>query len=260
MNELTILLLEDDANACRAFVEYAETLEDVIIVGITNNAAKALSDISTYFPDVLILDLELHQGGGSGLDVLRGLKDSAMGNFPYVMITTNNSSQITYECARQLGADYIMSKHQEGYSEKNVIDFLLMMKSVIQNKKKTLSSTLQPAESPEQRTKRLTRRISSELNYLGISPKALGYQYLIDAILMVMAGASVNISTQVGQKYGKTESSVERAMQNALNRAWRQTDVETLMQHYTARVRPDKGIPTITEFIHYYATKLNNEY
>lgn len=260
MNDLTILLVEDDSDACRAFIEYTESFDDVSIVSITNNAVKALMDIQNYLPDVIILDLELHQGGGSGLDVLRGIKDIPLSIYPYILITTNNSSKVTYEYARQLGADYIMSKHQEDYSEKNVLDFLYMMKSVIQGKKKVLSSALQTTETPEQRTKRVTRRITSELNAIGISPKALGYQYLIDAILIVMSGSTPNVSTLVGQKHGKTENSVERAMQNAINRAWKQTDIETLLHHYTARIRPDKGTPTITEFIHFYANKVNNEF
>lgn len=49
-------------------------------------------------------------------------------------------------------------------------------------------------------------------------------------------------------------------MQNALNRAWKQTDVDELLVHYTAKVNTERGVPTITEFIYYYANKLKNEY
>ena len=49
-------------------------------------------------------------------------------------------------------------------------------------------------------------------------------------------------------------------MQNAINRAWKNVDPEDLLANYTARIKSSKGIPTITEFIFYYAQKLNNEF
>ena len=58
----------------------------------------------------------------------------------------------------------------------------------------------------------------------------------------------------------KTENSVERAMQNAIDRTWKTTDINVLLKHYTAKINPDRGAPTITEFIHYYAQQIKNDY
>ena len=260
MNNLTILLVEDDINACDAFIRYSEEIDDISIVSITNSSAKALMDIRDYIPDVVILDLELHKGSGSGLDVLRGLKEIPFSACPYILITTNNSSNTTYEYARQLGADYIMYKHQKDYSEEKVLKLLVMMKSVIQSRKNVSSSATLTTENPHQKRRRIEQRIITELNYVGISPKAIGYQYLIDAIQIVMDKPTKNLSNIIGKKYKKTESSVERAMQNAINRAWKQTDIDELLHHYTAQVHSDKGVPTTMDFIYYYAAKLNKEY
>ncbi|MCM1467030.1 MAG: response regulator [Alistipes sp.] len=260
MKDFTILLVEDDVSACNAFIQHTEQIDDISIVSITNNSTKALADICDYVPDVVILDLELHNGGGSGLDVLQGLKDMPLSDRPYILITTNNSSSTTYEYARQLGADYIMSKHQKDYSEENVLNFLIMMRSVIQSRKKETSLTPPAAQSPHQMKKRIEQRIITELNQIGISPKATGYPYLIDAIQIIMDDPTQRVSTLIGKKYKKTESSVERAMQNAINKAWKQTDIDELLQYYTARVNPERGMPTAMEFIYYYATKLKNEY
>ena len=52
----------------------------------------------------------------------------------------------------------------------------------------------------------------------------------------------------------------ERAMQNAIHRAWKKADIEDLLKHYTAKVNSEKGCPTITEFICYYANKLKYEF
>lgn len=260
MKSFTILLLEDDVNACNAFMKYSEKINDISIVSITDNPIKALADIRNYAPDAIILELELHRGSGSGFDVLLGLRDMALSVCPYILITTNNSSSTTYEYARQLGADYIMSKQQENYSEENVLNFLFMMKSIIQNKKNSSSFTALTTDNLHLEHQQIVQRIINELNSIGINPKAIGYHYLIDAIQIVMNNPTQNLSKLIGTKYKKTASSVERAMQNAINRAWKQTDIDILLHHYTARIHTEKGVPTVTEFIYYYATKLNSEY
>ena len=248
MEELTIIIVEDEPETCKNFATYADELDELLIVSITNDASKALTDIQDFIPDVVILDLELHLGCGNGLELLYGLSRLHLDSNPYILITTNNSSNITFEYARQLGADFIMSKHQNDYSERNVLNFLKMMKSVIKNRPSTIPSALLTTETPELYKKRITRRIMSELNLVGINPKTVGYQYLIDAIHIII------------KKYGKTESSVERAMQNAISRAWKKTDIDELYQHYTAKIHSEKGTPTITEFIYYYANKIKNDY
>jgi len=211
-------------------------------------------------PDVVILDLELHQGGGNGLVFLQELGQMDLPLRPYILITTNNTSMITYEYARQAGADFIMAKHQSDYSVKGAVDFLRMMKSVIQSRAGRAEPEHNTTESPEQRGKRITRRIDLELDYVGISPKAVGYKYLSDAIAMIISKPEKNLCAAIGSQYGKTDSSVERAMQNAINKAWRTTDIDDLTKYYTARICSDKGVPTITEFIYYYANKIKNEY
>ena len=153
-----------------------------------------------------------------------------------------------------------MSKHQSGYSEKNAINFLQMLKGIILGKRKACTNKEIADEPPEKHLKRTSRRIMIELDFVGISPKAVGYTYLADAIQIVMNEPTPNICNIIAEKYKKTESSVERAIQNAINRAWRRSDIDMLLQHYTARINPNKGVPTMTEFIYYYANKIKNEY
>ncbi|PWM46954.1 MAG: hypothetical protein DBX47_01485 [Clostridiales bacterium] len=257
---LTILIVEDDQDACKRLIEHAEETDEISVVGVTNNEDKAIEYIKDMLPQVVILDLELTEGKGNGLSVLQNLKSIDLSFQPYVLVTTNNTSPITYEFARKSGADFIMSKHQDGYSEKAVIDFLHMMKTVIQNKKNSTVQKNVVTESPEYKRKRILRRITAELNAVGINMKSVGYGYLVDAIYLALTQDSRNTASVIGEKYGKTESSVIRGMQNAINRAWRQSDIDELLIHYTARINSDRGVPTITEFIYYYANKLKNEY
>ena len=260
-SKLSIFLVEDDLNVCKEIINLVDSSDDLLLIGVTNNAVKAIEEIRYKLPDVVILDIELHQGSGSGLDVLRDLKDLSLAYPPYILVTTNNSSTITYELARDLGADYILSKHQENYSEKYAINLLRMFASTIKNRSKHVSpADTSNTKSPEYYEKRVTQRIINELNHVGINPKSKGYQYLIKAILIMMKEPTQNISTVVAKDFDKTEISVERAMQNAINRAWATSDINDLEKYYTARISSEKGKPTLTEFICYYATKIKNSY
>lgn len=257
--KLSILLVEDDSRACEDIATYIDSLNDVILVGVTNNSSKAEQIIHDTLPDAIILDLELHGGSGSGLSLLQALHNTSPAKTPYILITTNNSSTITYEAARQFGADFILSKHQNDYCAKSVVEFLRVLKNIIQKHTTNIRPEQNPSESPAQKDRRITRRICLELDRVGISTKAKGYPYLTDAILLVSKAPTPNLCSLIGQKYEKTESSVERAMQNAIAKAWRTTPIDDLLTFYTAKINSEKGIPTLTEFIYYYANKIKNE-
>ena len=48
-------------------------------------------------------------------------------------------------------------------------------------------------------------------------------------------------------------------MQNAIEKAWKTSCIEDLKKYYTARISSSRGVPTMTEFIYYYAEKIKNE-
>ncbi len=257
--KLEILLVEDDQAACKELIkEIDNNPDDFNLIGLTNNSSRAYQYVIESHPDAVILDLELHHGGGDGLEFLKQMKEAQLNRVPFVLVTTNNISAVTHEIARELGADFIMTKNQENYSAKSVLEFLKITKSVILNRRKSTETNVID-ESPTQAAKRLQRRICLELDRVGISAKSVGYTYLIEAITMTVKEPTQHLCDKIGEKHRKTPTSVERAMQNAINRAWSLTDIEELLKNYTAKIKSDKGVPTITEFIYYYAQKIKND-
>lgn len=257
---LSILLIEDDQDTCNDIINYIDGLEDVFLAGVTNSSEKGINYVKNLLPDAVILDLELHHGSGNGLLFLDALQQHTPDTHPYILVTTNNSSAITYEYARQLGADFIMAKYQADYSAQSVVEFIRMMKTVILNRRNRMSSSHTTTESNEQRQKRIIRRINIELDNIGISPKLIGYQYLTYAIQLTIDKPESNLCAVIGSKFGKSDASVERAMQNAINKAWRSSDIDDILKHYTAKINSNRGVPTIMEFIFYYANKIKREY
>lgn len=254
--ELRVIVIEDDDVACNCFVNCAIEMNTIAILECTNDSSKGLKLVEQYMPDAVILDLELNDGKGSGIEFLDGIKELDINYKPFVLVTTNNPSVTIHDFIRKAGADFIMSKQKKDYSEKEALKFLVTIRDSIIRKSSNEERESFIKDTEENREKRLKNKIIRELDYVGINPKLLGYDYLADAILLVINGEKENMLNIMGKKYKKTNSSIERAMQTAINKAWRTSDIDDLLEHYTARINSEKGVPTLMEFIYYYAKKV----
>lgn len=253
---LRILIIEDESSVCNRFQAEIEDTIDMKCVACTASSTEAVTLVQTHLPDVVVLDLELTNGQGNGLDFLQRLKQVSLAISPYIVVTTNNSSTITHDCARELGADFIFYKHQDDYSESAVLEFLRTTANVILRMQKQYNPHSKKTESLAERHQRLRSKITAHLHVVGINPKHKGFTYLVDAILYTIDGNTDSVSAYLSEKYRKSKTSVERAMQHAIEHTWRNTDINTLLEHYTANISAERGVPTMTEFICYYANIL----
>lgn len=255
---LTVLIIEDDTDICQRLAAEIEETRDITLVNITNSSLEALELVKEQLPDAIILDLDLGSGCGNGFEFLQEVKKIPLSIAPYILVTTSFSSSNAQNFAKDLGADFIFFKHQTDYTEKKAVAFLEMMRPLILKSQHPNNLSTALSETPAQKNQRIRRLITTELDYVGINPKSVGYQYLIDAILIAINDAQPNIPTAVSQIHKKTPASVERGIQNAISRAWHTMDIKKLSLHYTAKINPDRGMPTLTEFIYYYANKIKN--
>lgn len=260
MNEkLTLLLIVNDTLTCKEIIdETAKNADSFTLAGVTNNPDRAMHYVTDVHPDAIILSIDSAEDNDN-LSFLRQLKTAGIANPPYVAVIVDGTETAANKSAREYGADFIFSKSQDNFSAGGVIGFLKVMQPVIFARRPEEKDGEQ-ALPEEIKEKRVNRRISNELDKLGMSPKSIGYRYLIDAIAIIMEQPVQHVCKIVSQKYGKTRNSVERAMQNAINRTWNSASEDELKANYTAKIKSSKGIPTITEFIFHYAHKLNNEF
>ncbi len=253
-SRIDLVVVEDDLNTCKEYEAKTKASNDIFLISTTNNTKTALSLIKDYSPNAIILDLELHKGYGNGILFLKELSELNFSQTPYILVVTNNISSTTHDIVRNLGADFVITKNQQDYSVDMVLGFLV---SILNSKAKlNNSSKAYELEKNQLNKEKLKERISKELDLIGVSPKVLGRKYLSDAIEIITGKRVHNISSILAQKYSKSDASIERAMQTAINRTWRNTDIDTLSKYYTAYISPDKGVPTVTEFIYYYAERI----
>lgn len=254
---LSVLIIEDEEIASAELIECIEKDEGLKLANATNNSFEALELVRMHLPNVIILDLELHRGGGNGILFLHELHKMELELPPYILVTTHNMSDVTLEQVRSLGADFTLAKYETNYSAQYVIDNINLMRHAI--RQKNTSKGLEMPVSPAETDRKLLTRIQREMDLIGIKPSSVGYKYLVDSIFLTYKGETGNIAKVLAPKYKKTDKSIERAMQNAIKQAWTTNDIDELLTHYTARIRSDRGVPTLMEFICYYAMKIERK-
>jgi CheY-like chemotaxis protein len=247
---LKLLIIEDEEQTRNEYVKSIEKFDNLTLLCATDSTKVAIEKIKEVCPDAIILDLELHNGYGNGLSFLKELNKLDIEKRPYILVATNNISQITHDMVRKSGADFLMTKTQKDYSAKMPLSFLSSLAPDI------LSGSQASERLNTELDNKLEVLIDKELDSIGISHKMKGRVYLKEGIKLAYHKKQKNITKKIAEIFDKTDSSVERAMQSAINHAWHITDVDSLEKHYTAYINPNKGIPTLTEFVYYYAENL----
>lgn len=258
---MTILLVEDEIEDCKDFQNYLKNRKDIKLIGIANSTEKALEYIKTYIPDGIILDIELNNGKGSGLEILEQLKILKPKIKPLIIITTNISSKSVYAFAHENGADLIFHKLKEDYSPDQVIkNILLLGKTKLLNKCENKTNT-EDTETIIEYKNRISERINRELDLIGISSHLVGRKYIHDSILYILENENKdeNVFLHLAKIYKKGNSTIGRSIQTAIEHAWRKSSVEDLEKYYTTAVNYNTGVPTPTELIYYYVDKIKKE-
>ena len=260
---MTILLIEDDEFECKRFKTYVETQENIKIVGITNSSDEGIEYFKTYLPETIVLDIELHKGQGSGIEFIDNIKKIMTEHKPIIVVTTNAASSILYDKLHDEGVDLIFYKKQTDYSPKLIISSLLSLRKTVQKFSNINKNEGTFIETPAEHEAKISKRIDTELNLIGISSHLKGRKYIHDAIMYLIKeqengneGKEESVFNYLANMHRKTSSSISRVIQTAINYAWRKSSPEDLEKHYTTIVDHNRGVPDTTRFIYFYRDKI----
>lgn len=251
---IKVLLVEDDSDECDIYKSISEKRNDINLVAVTNSSTKAIEHLKRYKPDAIIIDLELNKGEGSGFEFIENMAKKMINKRTNIVVTTNVYSDSVYDFCHKNKIDFIFYKKQVNYSQEKVLDTLLLLSDYDNGR----AVECEVDENVEE--DRIKEKINKELELIGISSHLQGKKYLRDAIYFVIKNDSkVSIIQHLVGKYKKSNSTISRAMQNAILHAWRISSLEDLTTYYTARINYETGVPTPTELIYYYADKIKRE-
>ena len=259
---MKLLLIEDDVKACENFRKIEKSRDDIEFVGITDSDIEGIKFVKECMPDAIILDLELNSGtgNGSGFEFLKELRKLNLQMNPKIVVTTNVYSDSVYDYLHANKVDFIFYKKQAKYSEQNVINTLLILKDY----KKTEENYADlPIDKNIEYVQKISNKIDEEWDLIGIGTHLQGRKYLREAIMYVInnnnESEKISIIQYLSKTYKRPNSTISRAMQNAILYAWRISSIEDLETYYTAKINYETGVPTPTEFIYYYANKIKKE-
>ena len=246
MNEkMRILLADDDTEFCARMSAVLDSADDFELVGIAENGEKALSAVNELRPDVLIIELMLPVM--DGMSVLSRLHEQD-GPHPAVMVFSAFASpQIGAECAA-LGVDLFLRKPMEP-------------QAVCERLRLWRTGQLRAVKAEESMA--LELRVTEVIHQVGVPAHIKGYQYLREAVRMVMENHDIinritkELYPGIARKFGTSASKVERAMRHAIDVAWSRGRLDAVNSMYGYKVLSPDDKPTNGEFISCVVEKLS---
>ena len=245
------LILADDNNALRRDVaRELSAYEDIELVGEAPDGLAALELCAEKEADVLLLDVIMPRM--DGLSVLSELQKRE--KTPRVLVFTAVGSDDVITRAMELGACYYMVKPiQTQLLHRRILEVARVQRL----RQETYAQPVLPRASADE-------RVANLFLTLGIPAHIKGYQYLREAVRMVMADRELisHITGQlypgVARRYDTSSSKVERAMRHAIEVAWNRGRLETTNRLLGTDAFTERDKPTNGEFIALVAQKLSD--
>lgn len=251
--QITIMILEDDLNTCAEIQNYTKGKKEYKIVAQTTSSKEALELLKNKNPKVIIVDIELHNGEGSGISFLKALPTLPLLYKPFIIVNTNIISEKIYDEIHSSYADIILYKKQPNYSIDMIfeaIDFVFKSTKPQQTQKNIVD-----------KEEIISNIINNELDKFGASYKLKGRVYMYEALYYLLTNSEeeirdIPVFQYLSNKHKILVGSIARAIQTAINTAWRTMPLEDLEELYTAKINYHTGVPTPTEFIYYLHEKI----
>jgi two-component system response regulator (stage 0 sporulation protein A) len=239
-SEIKIMIVDDNRDFCEILKEYFDGLEDCVVSGVAYHGLQALEMLTEELPDVIILDLIMPHLDGIG--VLEKLSLEYGESRPKVIILTAFGQEAMTKRAVELGANYYILKPFDLEILANRI------RQLAHNQGGQVQETLP-------KTRNLNVDVTNLMHQMGIPAHVRGYQYIRDAILMVvdemglLGAVTKELYPAIAERYNTTPSRVERAIRHAIELAWDRGNIDLMNKFFGYTINVERGKPTNSEFI-----------
>ena len=265
--KIAVLIADDNQDFSHTLSSYINSQEDMEVIAIAKDGEEAVNMITNTRPDVVLLDVIMPHLDGLG--VLEKINMIKMEKKPiYVMLSAVGQDKITQK-AVGLGAEYYVVKP---------FDIELLIKRIReikffkpnQESQNFITKEVKPKyiEVPKENINKgenLEALVTNVIHEVGVPAHIKGYQYLREAIMMVINDIDVinqitkSLYPQIARKFKTTPSRVERAIRHAIEVAWGRGQQEAVENIFGYTISASKGKPTNSEFIAMIADKLRLE-
>ena len=271
MENVNVVIVDDNPMILNTLDEVISSEAGLSVIGRADNGKDAIDMIKDTQPDVVLLDLVMPQM--DGITVVENIKKktSMLKNPAFIILSAVGGEQMTEE-AFQAGANYFLMKPFDKDILVNKIR-RIGKRPVRPVPGKVLEAPLKAATPEEAAMNReeymkehLETDITKMLHELGIPAHIKGYQYLRDAISMVvrdremMEAVTKILYPEIAKRNYTSSSRVERAIRHAIEVAWGRGSLEVIDELFGYTISTGKGKPTNSEFIALIADKICLDY
>lgn len=253
---IKVAIADDNKEFSDILQECLNREPDIELVGVAYNGEQILSIIEEKLPDVIILDIIMPHLDGLG--VLERLNLSNNTKRPKIIMLTAFGQETITQRVVELGADYYILKP---FNMDVLISRIRQLAGTV-NMSHPITAA---ATMPVIKSRPIDVEVTNIIREIGIPAHIKGYQYLRDAIMMIVAevellGAVTKVLyPMIAEKYSTTPSRVERAIRHAIEVAWNRGNIEMINKIFGYTIKLDKGKPTNSEFMAMIADKLRME-
>lgn len=265
--KIKIIIADDNTDFVNTLIGHLQKEDDIEIVGVAKDGLEACEQIAQKVPDVALLDVIMPHLDGLG--VLENIQSSNMEKIPMcIMLSAAGQDKITQR-AISLGAEYYVVKPFDiELLIKRIRDFKFYQPGTVRggfSYKETKPQYIEMAPESKKNEDNLEALVTNLIHEVGVPAHIKGYQYLREAIMMVINDIDVinqitkQLYPDIADKFNTTPSRVERAIRHAIEVAWGRGDGQTVENIFGYTISAAKGKPTNSEFIAMIADKLRLE-
>ena len=249
MDRIRVMLADDNLNILKVLLEFLSRKPDIEVVATVSDGVEIPDAVRQYAPEILVMDIIMpRRDGFMTLEALGGMEAAIR---PRVIVLTGLARDDFIMRAIQLGASYYMVKP---------FDMELLYERIVEVAREQPAAVL--AAAPQAADESVDERITNLFLTLGIPAHIKGYQYLREAVRMVLENHDVinritkELYPGIARKFDTSASKVERAMRHAIEVAWTRGRLDAVNQMYGYRVFAREDKPTNGEFIAMVSDKL----
>lgn len=253
MNKIRLMLADDNQSMLQLLTDFFARMGDVDVVAAVNDGTEIVEAVRAKRPDILVMDIIMPRR--DGFMAMEDLNRMDAADRPKVIVLTGLSRDDFILRAIRLGASYYMVKP---------FDMHLLHSRILEVAGEGAPAAAEDAPIGAPALESVDERITNLFLTLGIPAHIKGYQYLREAVHMVLKDHGVinritkELYPGVARKYDTSASKVERAMRHAIEVAWSRGRLDAVNKMYGYKLFDAMDKPTNGEFISCVSEKLRS--
>ena len=235
-----LVVLDSNTAFCRRIQEEARQAGDIDVVGVAHDGNAGFQLIQEHVPHAVVLELFLPVL--DGFAVLERLNTGGLSHRPRVVMTTVAAHEHLLNRALNLGADYCVIKPFD-------------VRTLLERVRQLVRPNGEAGPARDVFQQAVLEEITRRLAELGVPPHFKGYQYLRDAISIVVQdmsmlnGVTKYLYPTIARRYGSSPQRVERAIRNAIEVTMTRGNLEEIQRVFGYSMDAGKGKPSNSSFI-----------